>query len=194
MKHIPRHYQFPREFPRQIQWYYKYLHCVLIPHRNTFHVVTAIPLAQSAALFHIYEGKALNIPHIMANLAVKYELATTHIAVSKDKNTYILLTSREADKCVIPDTGYCSFNRLIHAFNAFPTCISSLFLQDQTQVNANCKRKIVRHDKFPIVSYLHTGQWLIASHNKFTLHISCSHEQHSILHHFANAKHIEILQ
>ena len=98
-------------------------------------------MSQSDALFTIYEAKSLSVPHKTDKLAVKYELETTHIAVSKDKTTYITLSAQEANKCVLPDTGYCSFEKPIHAFAIFPTCISSLFLQDQTNVNKNCRRK-----------------------------------------------------
>ena len=52
----------------------------------------------------------------------------------------------------------------------------------------------MRHDKFPAVIYLHSGQWLIASHSKLTIHLCCLNNQQQSLSHYEISKPIEIVQ
>lgn len=179
-KRLPKGFLLPVDPMTKVQWYYRHLKAMLIPEKNRIHILTAIPLAHRESYFTVYEILAIPVPHPQVNMIAKYELEGSHIAISKDKASYILMDGNELTTCDMQNTAYCSFKQPVLPLSS-PTCASSLFTNDQRAIHRYCKRHLTAHDKYPLVFYLHKGQWLIASRTQFSMHVSCVKDNEQIL-------------
>lgn len=193
-KRLPQGFTLPHDYAKNIQWYYRNLKTLLLPQGNTFHIVTAVPLARNDAIFTIFEALTIPIPHPTLDLVVRYELESTHLAVNHDKTSYVMLNDAELSRCVQSDTDYCSFRQPVRSIAHNPSCLAALFTKDKSTVQIACKRKLTTHDSFPMVYYLQKGKWLIASRSKFTVHISCYEGGTKTLYNYQIYKNIHILE
>ena len=115
-RQIPQSFKLPRNVAHDSHWYYKHLKCLLLPHGNSVHIMTAIPLAKRDSLYTIYEAITTSVPHLHAPILAQYGLETNHIAVASDKSSYVLLSQRDVDSCKLHATGYCSFHKPVRSF------------------------------------------------------------------------------
>ena len=192
-KTLPDGFVFPADPVKNIQWYFRNLHAILIPNKSLFHIVTVLPLAQRHALFTIYEALTLPIPHPTLDLVARYELEATHLAVTQDKTDFVLLSNTEVSRCAVSDVTHCSFQQPVLSMTHNPTCMSALFTNDQSAIKQNCRKKITTHDRFPMAFYLQEGRWLIASRSQFTLHIACPVNTRDQLHPYDISQPIQII-
>ena len=195
-KQMPQGFQLPRDHTKNIQWYYRNLRSILLPQNNAFHIVIAVPLARTDSIFTIYEAFSIPIPHPKLDLVVRYSMETTHIAISTDKTSYVMLSGSELSKCVTADTTYCSFRQPVRSIAHSPSCVSALFLKDNLAIKNVCTRKLTTHDHFPTVYYLQNGKWLIATRSKFAIHVSCpgSNKQNLYTHEITQTLQIVVLK
>jgi hypothetical protein len=76
--------------------YYKQLYAIMIPDQNGFHIVTALPIVYNEQVYEMYKAITMPVPNAQANLLAEYDLEYNYVAISKNKNHYILLSNVEA--------------------------------------------------------------------------------------------------
>ena len=167
---LPSHLRLPSS---HTPWYYANLATALIPKGNKIYLIAALPLAHQEAVFRIYESFSVPVPNPAINLIAQYQLESKYIAISKDMTMYALLTEQSAFDCLQAKDGYCAFLEPIKSIIHVPSCITALFRQNQIAADNHCIRSLKPHSKFPIVHYLHSGSWLIATRNPFVLTVLC---------------------
>ncbi len=88
--------------------YYRYLSTVLIPDKNRFHILCALPVVEEDIQFDIYEAIPMPVPQINISLSAMYVLEGRFLVMSKNEHSYAVLSDLEAIKCL--NTPYCSLH------------------------------------------------------------------------------------
>ena len=156
-----------------IAWYYKHLPITVIPDQNRIHLISMIPLIPVESLFTLYRVIVLPIPIDNTDKASEITIEGTHFAVSKQGNDYIILDNDELATCQDMDTTYCPLNRATMNLARMPSCLGSLYLEEQDGIISNCPIKISNNVKFPIFRHLVQGKLMIASDSKLIVHQRC---------------------
>ena len=75
--------------------YYRYLHPLIIPNGNSFHIVMALPLVDHESRYNVY--KLISVPESedQSLISVEYHAESDLIAVSSDKNQFALISHFE---------------------------------------------------------------------------------------------------
>ena len=157
-----------------ILWYYKNLPVTVLPDQNKIHVLTVIPLIPLESLFTLYKIVALPLPVIDTIQSSEISLDGTHFAVSDRGNAYVILDEDEIAKCTKSEMTYCPLHRAAMNLDRAPSCLGSLFLEDETGIQNNCPVKILDDQTFPRFRHLIHGKWMVATREPLVIHPKCN--------------------
>ena len=136
----PKGLTLPVDVARNPHWYYQRLAMTLIADSDRLSVI-ALPLILSDSLYTLYEAVWVPTPHASSVALAAYELEGPYIAISDKGDLYIILSQTEV--------GYCSFSYPAASLSRLPTCLSSLFTQDEWNVAKYCQTKISKDFGLP---------------------------------------------
>ena len=156
-----------------ITWYYKHLPITIIPDQDKIHLVSVIPLIPIESLYTLFRVIALPVPIAHRNRSSQMTVEGTHFAVSRQGNSYVVLDEDELSKCSQTDTTYCPLNHAAMSLARMPSCLSSLYMEEKTNIIKNCPVKITNTNKFPMFQHLIKGTWMVATRDKLTVHYQC---------------------
>ena len=179
-RHLPSSLTLKSYDGNAIMWYYKHLPLNIIPDQNKIHIVSVIPLMPVESLFTLYRVIALPVPIEGTNQSSQVAIEGTHFAVSRNGNSYVIIDQDELDKCAHTDTTYCPLNKAAMNLARMPSCLSSLYLRDESNIIDNCPVKISDSHKFPIFQHLVEGKWIIATKHKIIIHPRCDNSVEGI--------------
>ena len=157
-----------------ILWYYKNLPVTVLPDHNKIHVLTVIPLIPLESLFTLYRVVAVPLPILNTIQSSEITLDGTHFAVSDRGNAYVILDEDEMAKCTKSEMTYCPLQRAAMNLARAPSCLASLFLEDEIGIQRNCPVKITDDQTFPRFRHLIHGKWMVATREPLVIHPKCN--------------------
>ena len=157
-----------------ILWYYKNLPVTVLPDHNKIHVLTVIPLIPLESLFTLYRVVAVPLPILSTIQSSEITLDGTHFAVSDRGNAYVILDEDEMAKCTKSEMTYCPLHRAAMNLARAPSCLASLFLEDEIGIQRNCPVKITDDQTFPRFRHLIHGKWMVATREPLVIHPKCN--------------------
>ena len=80
--------------------YYQYIQPMVVPARNSFYIVMAIPLMHSHTEYEINRAVQVPVPHPQGILGAQNVLETEYFAISRDHNHFINLNVDEVLHCL----------------------------------------------------------------------------------------------
>ena len=153
--------------------YYNYLHPIVIPEEDKFHIVVAIPLIHPSSLFDVYHTVSVPSP-VSAELSASHVLESSHIAFSKDESEYAFLHADEVRMC--SQAPICHLSSPLYKTSYYSSCMASLFQNQVDKVGEFCKVTMENTKEFPVIKYLFDGYWLISTGKSFQLTITCDRQ------------------
>ena len=168
----PKGLTLPVDVARNPHWYYQRLATTLIADSDRLSVVIALPLIHTDSLYTLYEAVWVPTPHASSAALAAYELEGPYIAISDKGDLYIILSQTDVSRCKL-EVGYCSFSYPAASLSRLPTCLSSLFTQNERNVAKYCQTKISKDFGLPHAKHLLQDKWLISSSQELTFHVNC---------------------
>lgn len=156
---------------RDILQYYKYLHTLVIPEINKFHIVTAIPLVFEGSKYEVFKAITVPLPNPSMNMSLTYSLEAPYLALSTDRKQYSLLNEAETLTCSA--TRLCHLLTPIWSVSQAPSCATSLFLKTQSAIEKHCKVNLDVLGSKPFIQHLFDGHWLISIPEELNLNMTC---------------------
>ena len=161
---------------RGLREYYQNLHTILLPDRDSFHVILALPIVDLNDLYNIYE--VINMPVInpkYPNLSAEFHLETKYLAMSTSQTKYTLLSPAEAMVCT--KNKFCMLRSPAFKVDSAPKCILSLFHKSSSNITKFCKKKIFNSTPVPTVRHMIDGIWLISTSQTLKIVVTCPHKK-----------------
>ena len=158
--------------------YYQYIQPMVVPARNSFHIVMAIPLMHSDTEYEIHRAVQVPVPHPQGILGAQNVLETEYFAISRDHNHFINLNVNEVLHCL--DGPICKFVTPQLSVMKFPQCIISLYLHDEHRTKTLCKKDIIKMLNVPTIKYLFPHHWLISNARPFSITKHCADKTENI--------------
>ncbi len=155
--------------------YYQNLYGIIIPDKDSFHVVVAVPLLQNKASFYVYETISVPVPDDTLSLSAQYELESKVLAINQAADEYVFLSDTEAIACT--NSPYCTVQSPSYSLSKAPTCVTSLFTKKSNLINKHCRKIVNKAPEIPVIRHLYDGSWLISTIENFELNISCQYKQ-----------------
>lgn len=149
--------------------YYKFLHPLVIPDGNSFHIIMALPLVDHESQFNVYKLVSVPEPEIKGSLSVQYHTESNLIAISSDRNQFALIPDFEKCNSEI----MCKLKVPIYYVLNSPTCVVALYLKDQNRIKENCAKVYTEKSKVPIVKHLFENNWLLSTSVPFKIVTNC---------------------
>ena len=171
---IPSTLTLPPIEDDDLLWFYRHLPTTLLTDFKKIHVIIMVPLVHTDSLFTIYKIVSTPVPIPNTNKASKIDLEGNYLAVSTSGNYYSIMSDVEAIQCPKFEIGYCALEDAAHSITRSPSCLSSLFLNEQALISSNCHVHVSENVKFPLIKHLSKGRWLIAANFSFIIHSRCS--------------------
>jgi hypothetical protein len=163
--------------PEEVRMYYKSLHTTLVPDKDsTFHIITAIPLVHQGALYDLFKIVHVPIPLPDSEHSFTFNLEAEYIAVSVDRQSYLIPDTTSAALCVSTHLTFCDLKSPILKSSNCASCVMSLFLKNVNRIKKTCEHVISRSSPYPESQYLIEGQWLISSSKRVMTDILCVSE------------------
>ena len=103
--------------------YYRFLHPLIIPNGNSFHIVMVLPLVDHESRYNVYKLVSVPEPEVQSSMSVKYHTESDLIAVSSDKNQFALISDFERCSSEI----ICKLKVPIYFVLNLPTCVIALY-------------------------------------------------------------------
>ena len=149
--------------------YYRFLHPLIIPNGNSFHIVMALPLVDHESRYNVYKLVSVPEPEVQSSMSVQYHTESDLIAVSSDKNQFALISDFERCSSEI----MCKLKVPIYYVLNSPTCVIALYLKDKIRVKENCAEVYTKKSKIPIVKHLFENNWLLSTSVPFNMVTTC---------------------
>ena len=151
--------------------YYHYLQPSVLPGPYKIHVAVAIPLLHTDNSFELYRAIQIPVPNPENGLGANYLIEHEHLLVSTDKNTFSFIKDSELDDC--RQLPVCTFASPLYRITQYPTCLTSLFLNDDTRIGIYCKKIISNMPPIPIVQHMFGRHWIMSTHRPFNITVRC---------------------
>ena len=179
---LPNNFELPRN-PRKDMWYfYKTLTCITYLENNEIRIILKIPLINTRQEYDVYKIHNLPLPvhHVVPNqtdILVKYSLETELLMVSKNRETFSLLSESTFQMCNSYHFQFCNPVTAFYQTNVNKFCVIALFRQNVDDIKALCKQIVVLDQKLPTTKHLSFGIWIVVTNKLLTFTINCqSHE------------------
>lgn len=151
--------------------YYKFIHPLVIPDKNKFYILAALPIVHSNSELQLFETVSVPIPQPKLNLSAHYNLESDLIAVTSDKMYYSFVNKNDISTCI--HTPFCHMSNPLFATKNYPSCIMSLFLTDPDLITQNCKTVFRQLTNVPIVKHFSENKWISTATTPFDVKIIC---------------------
>ena len=174
-ENLPDQLRLP-ESPKESLWfYYSSTTCYSIFHDLKIMTTCKLPLVDRNEVFELYEAMDLPIPMGNSSLAMTYYLEFSKFAVSKDRTRFMILKDEDYHLCLQHSPKSCSINLASYPLESSfrPSCVMSIYLQDQKLVNQLCKIHVLSGVTFPIARPLDGIRWAISLKEPLELVIIC---------------------
>ena len=174
---LPNNFELPRNPRKDIWYFYKTLTCITYLEDNEIRIVLKIPLINTREEYEVYKIHNLPLPihRVVPNqtdILLKYSLESEMILVSKDKETFALLSESNFQMCNSYHFQFCNPETAFYQANINKFCIVALFKQNAHDIQTNCKQIVVL-DQLPTTRYLSYGIWIIVTHIPLTFTVNC---------------------
>ena len=184
---LPNNVKLPYPIDRHgLLLYYQYIKPMVVPADDSFHVVMAIPLIHTDTEYEIHRAVQVPIPLGNDGLGASYSLESQYLAMSRDKNHFILLEQNDVTPCL--QSPVCKFFKPQLSVVNYPQCITSLLLHDAHRTQSNCKR-IISKSTTPTIKHLYPRNYLVSTFQPFTVNVHCNDRSYS-----QEIKNLEILK
>ena len=110
--------------------YYRFLHPLIIPNGNSFHIVMTLPLVGHESRYNVYKLVSVSESEVLSSMSVQYHTESDLIEVSSDKNQFALISDFERCSSEI----MCKLKVPIYYVLNSPTCVITLYLKDKIRV------------------------------------------------------------
>ena len=107
------------------------------------------------------------------DILLKYSLETEMLMVSKDKETFSLLSESTFQMCNSYHFQFCNPETAFYQANINRFCVVALFMQNQRDIKTFCKQMVILDQKLPLTSYLSYGLWIVVTNVPLTFTINC---------------------
>ena len=155
--------------------YYKSLQTVLIPGNNfELHIVTAVPLIRQDSMYELFEAVTVPVPCENQSQSLTYSLESDYIALSADRQSYMVPDSAFARLCIGTHLTFCNLRYPILNVNTYNTCVYSLITRSIFKVTKFCKWNSIPESTMPVIKYLMEGKWLISTRKRLNYDIICN--------------------
>jgi hypothetical protein len=151
--------------------YYRQLFAVFLPDKNSFHVLTALPIVTETQAYNLYEPIVMPTQSENMSFTATYNLEEKYLAMAKDHSVYALVSEMEAMECM--KTDFCNIRSPYYRTTGSPSCLSSLYLKNEDLIRSVCKKSIKWSTGDPVVKHIVNGNWAISTKMAFDIEIKC---------------------
>ena len=149
---LPNNYELPRKPRIDIWYFYKILTCVTYLEDNEIRIILKVPLINTRREYEVYKIHHLPLPihHVVPNqtdILFKYSLETEMLMVSKDKETFSLLSDSTFQMCKSYHFQFCDPETAFYLSNINKFCVVALFRQNANDIKTFCKQIVVLNQK-----------------------------------------------
>ena len=171
-RQLPKEYTIPLD-PIDLGSLYRIAGALTFAAGKTIYSSISIPVSETNNVFSIY--KLALVPYLTEQgLPVQYLLSHKGIAVDKERNRYQLLTEAESVLCGSPGNAYCIIAQPLYSIRENPSCLSSLFMKNQNDIDQLCQTSVTDLPGRSIAAYIFDGAWLITTVENMKLTIVCT--------------------
>ena len=165
---LPNNFELPRNPRKDIWYFYKTLTCVTYLEDNEIRIILKIPLINTREEYEVYKIHNLPLPvqcvvPNQTDMLLKYSLETENLMVSKDKETFSLLTESTFQMCNSYHFQFCNPETAFYQTNINKFCVVALFRQSAHDIRAFCKQIVIMDQKLPTTKYLSYGIWIVVT-------------------------------
>lgn len=172
---LPNNYELSRNPADDIWYFYKVLTCMTYLENNQIRIVVKIPLIDTREKYEVF--KVHNIPfsfhHSSKQYLAKYELESDRLMVSKNRESYTLLSEDDFQMCNNLKLQFCNPKTLFYPTNMNKLCVMALFLQSSNDIKHFCKHSVLINQELPAAEYLSNGIWIVITNENLQFTITC---------------------
>ena len=152
--------------------YYEYITMIPTMIDHYFMLVLTIPLTDLSTEYVVYKVYNMPATHPELKINFEYEIESDYLAVN-GKNTHFMLPINDEIKlCHVSRGRWCRLSTAMYPVNSVNWCIASLFKNNRTLIDENCKVKVQRQVG-NLVRNLDKGVWAISSLEPHELFVRC---------------------
>jgi hypothetical protein len=152
---LPQDTELPAPL-RHLSWYYSRLHCSMIPiDHGKIMFVLDVPLKSISDQYEAY--RLTQSPGMMDGQRQNFDLESNIIAVSVDKQNYILLNQAELTMCT---SGICQYRKPRYSYPDGNHCVLALFKESKEDIAKYCTLIRTSPTSGPSVKWLYDNSWV----------------------------------
>ena len=106
---------------RGLRKYYQNLQTTLVADIKSFHLVTVLPLIHKSSLFMMYKVVNVPVPQNNTELVMNINVQFDYMAMSQDRNNYMLLTEKDVMLCKNDEMVFCKLNQPTYSTGLAPS-------------------------------------------------------------------------
>lgn len=178
-KQLPPSIKLPEDPTQNIWHYYNFLSVSHTTHGNKIIVLIKLPLIDHDSSLDLYRIYNLPVFNPSLNKALTYQLETSTIAVTKDRNYATIPTESEFLECTLASGHFCNLRSALYHMKTSKMCVISLYLKDKATIDENCEMNVVNITG-PLALYLDQGTWAIATTDSEQMEVTCPLQKHVI--------------
>jgi len=161
--------------PKGLTKYYANLRPILVSGHGRFYITLIVPIIHDQTQFEVYDIVNEPVYDSDTKLSAKMILETNSIAVSTNRENYVLLSPDERIFCIA--NPFCEINSPIYNIQNAEICLTSLFRKDVDKVKRSCKTQIVEPETVPHAHHLFDDQWVITTTRPLVVNKICNGDQ-----------------
>ena len=147
--------------------------CVTYLEDDQIRIILKIPLINTREEYEVYKIHNLPLPvyrvvPIQTDILLKYSLETEMLMVSKDKETFSLLSENTFQMCNSYHFQFCNPETAFYQTNINKFCVIALFRRNAHDIKNFCKQKVILDQKLPTTKYLSHGIWIVVTNIPLT--------------------------
>ena len=175
---LPNNFELLRNPRKDIWYFYKTLTCVTYLEDDEIRIILKIPLINTREEYEVYKIHNLPLPvhRVVPNqtdILLKYSLETEMLMVSKDKETFSLLSESTFQMCNSYHFQFCNPETAFYQTNINKFCVIALFRRNAHDIKTFCKQIVILDQKLPTTKYLSYGIWIVVTNIPLTFTVNC---------------------
>ena len=147
--------------PKYLPKYYQGLRPILIPGKARFYITIVIPIINNDNRYGIYQVVNEPVYNPETKLSAKIKLETNVLAISTNREKYLLLDSTETISCL--NAPFCEVKSPIYDTLNADLCVTALFRKDEHKIKELCRTEILPPDVTPHAHLLFHDQWMVTT-------------------------------
>ena len=122
----------------------------------------AIPLATKESAFTVFRARAVPMPQLENDMAIKWKLEASYLAISENNDDTAFLTEYDLSRCV-GSTRYQICLDLIATEAGHESCLATPYFKDSVEALQTCETEQIILPSTEKAENLGYGAWLITS-------------------------------